>query len=279
MPANNLGEGGLSVDVFRIILVLSVGGTVTAGIMEGLSFNLLWVLPLGFIGSFAVFSVTYILIMGIIALFVDKKREYSSVSVFYKAALDASYEFIMRISGVKLHVKGLEKLPDEEFLLVQNHVSNYDNMLTGAAMKHRRLAFVSKPENFKIPIVGRIITRNLYVAIDRDNARNAVKSINRAAELICTGLTSVGIYPEGTRSKSGALGEFKQGSFKVALKARCPLVITSICGTEKIKKNIFLRKTDVYLTVLAVIMPDELMLKRTSELAEIAHGAIEKALA
>lgn len=266
-------------DVFNLILGLSAGGAIALGVMEGLTLDLLWVLPLGFCGSFVLFSLTYVLVMGTVSLFVDKKKEYGSVSGFYKSALDSAYEFIMRISGVRLHVKGMELLPEEEFLLVQNHVSNYDNMLTGAAMKHRRLAFVSKPENFKIPIAGRLIKRNLYVAIDRENAKNAVKSINRAAELICAGLTSVGIYPEGTRSKSGILGDFKQGSFKVALKAKCPLVITAIRGTEKIKKNIFLRKTDVYLTVLAVIMPDELMLKRTSELAEIAHSAIKEALA
>ena len=264
-------------DIFNIVVGYSVLGTVIAGLIAGISLNLLWVLPLGFVCSFLLCVLVYVATVGIMCLPVSKKREYGSVNSAYKSALDGAYGFIMRVSGVRLHVSGLEKLPEEEFLLVQNHVSNYDNILTGAALKHRNLAFVSKPENFKIPIVGRIIARNLYIPIDREDARNAVKSINRAAELIRSGVTSVGIYPEGTRSKTGVLGEFRSGSFKAALKAKCPLVITAIRGTEKIKKNIFRRKTDVYLTVLAVIMPEELMLKRTTELSDMAHGMIESA--
>ncbi len=261
---------------YFIIIGFSVLGALESAFIAGPTASLLWAVPAGFAVSFLLLTAVYLGFLGVLSLFV-KRKEYGCVSAVYKAALDSAYGFIMEISGVRLHVKGMELLPKQEFLLVQNHLSNYDNMLTGVAMRHRRLAFISKPENFKIPIAGRLVWRNLYIPIDRENARNALSSINRAAGIIESGAASVGVYPEGTRSRSGKLGAFKPGSFKAAIKADCPLVITAIRGTEKIKNNIFRRKTDVYLTVLRVIMPEEVKNSRTAELSRIARELIEKA--
>lgn len=63
-------------------------------------------------------------------------------------------------------------------------------------MKERNLAFVSKAENFQIPIFGRIIRRCCFMAIDRENPRNALLTIEKAAKLIASDEVSIGIYPE-----------------------------------------------------------------------------------
>ena len=88
----------------------------------------------------------------------------------------------------------------------------------------------------------------------------------------------MGIFPEGTRSRGGELLPFHAGSFKIAQKANVPLVTTSVSGTEKIKKNLFRRPTDVYLDILEVIPADKVKSMSTVELAAYSSRLIEENL-
>lgn len=97
----------------------------------------------------------------------------------------------------------MEKLPkNERFLLVCNHRSKFDPILTWYVLRDYNLAFISKPENFR---------RCCFMAIDRENPRNALKTIHQAAELIKQNEVSVAVYPEGTRSKTCELLPFHNG--------------------------------------------------------------------
>jgi 1-acyl-sn-glycerol-3-phosphate acyltransferase len=78
-------------------------------------------------------------------------------------------------------------------------------------------------------------------------------TINKAAALLRDGTVNVGVYPEGTRSKSGVLLPFHNGVFKIAQKADCPVAVVAVRGTELIHTRTPLRKTDVYLDVLEVL--------------------------
>ena len=159
----------------------------------------------------------YVLFLTVCALLVDTKKEYEHDSPFYR-----------RLLYGHIHVDGMEKLPkDGRFLLVCNHRSNFDPILTWQVMKERNLAFVSKAENFRIPIFGRIIRRCCFMAIDRENPRNALLTIEKAAKLIASDEVSIGIYPEGTRSKECVLLPFHNGVFKIAQKASVPIVVAS----------------------------------------------------
>jgi 1-acyl-sn-glycerol-3-phosphate acyltransferase len=130
----------------------------------------------------------------------------------------------------------------------------------------------------KIPIVGRFIRQCCFLPIDRDNARNAVITINEAADYLKKGTVSVGIYPEGTRSKSTGMGEFHAGSFKIAQKAGVPIAVAAVSGTEKAAKRA-LRGTDVYLDVIAVIPAEEVGAEKTVELAARVKEMIAEHLA
>ena len=88
--------------------------------------------------------------------------------------------------------------------------------------------------------------------IDRENPRNAIVTINKAAKLLKKQEVSIGIYPEGTRSKNGQLLPFHNGVFKIAQKAGSAIVVLCVTGTEKISKQTPFRRTDVYLDVLEV---------------------------
>ena len=83
------------------------------------------------------------------------------------------------------------------------------------------------------------------MAIDRENPRNAMKTIIKASKLLQKGEVSVGVYPEGTRSKECKLLPFHNGVFKIAQRADAPIAIVAISGTEKVSKNYPLHKTDV----------------------------------
>jgi 1-acyl-sn-glycerol-3-phosphate acyltransferase len=75
--------------------------------------------------------------------------------------------------------------------------------------------------------------RSGYIAIDRENPRNAAKSIIKAAEEIRNGTSAIA-FPEGTRSRTGDLGTFHSGAFALALRAGVPLVPVTLEGSHRV---------------------------------------------
>ena len=195
----------------------------------------------------------YVLFLGVCALLVDPGKVYDKNSRFYRFLLDSATAAAMKLLRIRVHVSGIEKIPkDTKLLFVSNHRSNFDPIITWYALKKWEIAFVSKPENFKVPFFGRIIRKCCFMPIDRENPRNAIVTINRAAKLLKKQEVSIGVYPEGTRSKTCELLPFHNGVFKIAQKAEAPVVVLSITGTEKIAKAAPFRRSDVYLDVLEV---------------------------
>ncbi len=226
----------------------------------------------------AALAAAYILLLGIAALAVDPKREYEKESRFYRWLLNSATAVGLRVCRVKLHTEGLEALPEEPFLLVSNHRSNFDPIVTWYALRERRMAFVSKEANFRIPIFGRLIRRCCFLAIDRENPRNALTCVKEAAALLARGENCVGIYPEGTRSKQCVLLEFHNSVFKIAQYAHAPIVVLTVEGTEKIHKNVPWRRTEVTLRVAAVIPAEELEGRRTAEIGARVREAMRQTL-
>lgn len=224
--------------------------------------------------TLAALAAAYILLLAIASLAVDPRREYTRESRFYRRLLDSATAIGLRICRVRIRTEGLETLPDGPFLLVSNHRSNFDPIVTWYALKERRFAFVSKEANFHIPIFGRLIRRCCFLAIDRENPRNALTSIKKAAALLARGEHCVGIYPEGTRSKQCVLLEFHNGVFKIAQYAHAPIVVLTVDGTENIHKNVPWRRTEVTLRVAAVIPAAELTGMRTAEIGARVRAAM-----
>ena len=176
--------------------------------------------------------------------------------------------FLLYISGIRVVLTGLEKVPaDRRFLLVSNHRSNLDPIVIMDKMRSYNIAFISKISNLKIPAIGKLIHEWCFMSIDRENARNAIKTIQQASNYIKNDIVSIGIYPEGTRSKSQQMGEFHAGSFKIAQMAGCPLVISVIRGTETVKYH-FWSVSKVYVDILEVIEVDQVKSMKSVELAD-----------
>ena len=217
-----------------------------------------------------------VLFLWICSLLVDPEKEYDRDSAFYRFLADSTIFWIIKLLRIRVHVTGLDKLPkDKKVLVVCNHRSNFDPIVTGYVMKKWNLAFVSKPSNFKIPFFGRIIRKCCFMPIDRENPRNAIVTINKAAKLLKKQEVSIGIYPEGTRSKNGQLLPFHNGVFKIAQKAEAPIVVLCVTGTEKISKQTPFRRTDVYLDVLEVFLAQGIKETKTEMIGTAVRRLLE----
>lgn len=120
----------------------------------------------------------------------------------------------------------------QSYIIAANHQSQYDIFLLygwlGIDFK-----WVMKQELRKVPFIGISCEKIGHIFINRSDRRAAVKSINAAKKKIVNG-TSVIFFPEGTRSRTGELGRFKKGAFKMALELDLPILPVTIMGTRDI---------------------------------------------
>lgn len=230
------------------------------------------------IGLLISILMTYVLVIIISAAFVDTGRVYDKHSRYYRVLLNSFSGLAKWVLGIRTHVTGLDKFKDSvpagtRFLLVQNHRSNFDPILTWLVFIKQDVAFISKEKNMHIPFFGRIIRRCCFMSIDRENAREALKTIIKGAELIKDNQVSIGIYPEGTRNKKyKGLLPFHNGVFKIAQLAKVPIVITTIYGTENVHKNYLRRRTDVYMDVTGVISAEDVARMSTKDIAAVVES-------
>ena len=125
-------------------------------------------------------------------------------------------------------------------IIISNHQSHIDPFLLGAAC-HRRIRFMSKLENFKTPIVRSLFTNLGAFKLDRDNPEAGWE---RARQF-------VGIFPEGTRSPDGELGEFKTGAVRLAIEMGCPIVPMAVLGSRNAlpKGKLVMKPTQILVRV------------------------------
>ena len=127
------------------------------------------------------------------------------------------FKHLLKISGVTIEVNGLENIPDEASLFVGNHSSYFDIIVTGATIPGG-VGFVAKDSLGKIPGLSSWMKRIHCLFLDRSDVRKGLQTILEGVDYLKEGY-SMCIYPEGTRSTTGELGEFKGGSLKMAQRA------------------------------------------------------------
>ena len=200
-----------------------------------------------------------LLFLTVCAFSVSSTKYYEKDSVFYRFMINLAAAIGCWGGRLRLHITGKNLLPnDRRILYVGNHVSNFDPIITLRVFPKAKLAYISKASNFNIPWFGRFIRKCCFMDIDRENPRNAIVTINRAAELLKQQEVSIGVYPEGTRSKTAELLPFHNGVFKIAQKANVDIAVISLVGTEKIHTNFPWRKTDIYVDVLEIIPAEQI---------------------
>ena len=155
-------------------------------------------------------------------------------------------------------VEGREHVrSDQPYVIVSNHQSALDILV--AFRLFIPFKWVSKIEIFKVPILGWNMRMNNYVALRRGDADSIREMMEACREHLRNG-SSVFIFPEGTRSRTGELRRFKHGAFTLAKEMNVPILPVAISGTSNAlpKKSMVLRgRHDMHIRVLPEIPPEQ----------------------
>ena len=226
---------------------------------------LLWIGPLTFAGSFLALMVLAFLFLWLVTAFVDLKKPQEHDSKFYRTLVALYVPAICTILRMRVHTRGLEKTPtDGRFMLVCNHLFDFDPVVLLGWFGKSQLAFISKWENSAMFIVGKVMHKLMCQLINRENDREALKTILRCIQLLKEDECSIAVFPEGYTSVDGRLHHFRPGVFKIAMKAQVPIVVCTITNTNRVVHNILrLKHTDIELHLIDVI-PAEALKGRTA---------------
>lgn len=179
---------------------------------------------------------------------------------------------------IKLEIEGAERLRQGgPYLIITNHQSLLDVLVVMALGGDFK--WVSGLRFFKIPLFSWYMRVTGYMAVDMTNPFGAGAILTECGEWIDRGV-SVGVFPEGTRSRDGTLGHFKAGAFRVAVDKEVPVVPIAIDGTRKIlPKGSWSYLGDSPFTTIRVRVLDPIALSDVSEpspvaLSKACHAAV-----
>lgn len=180
---------------------------------------------------------------------------------------------------VKAKIVGEEKIPtDRRFMMVSNHQSMFDFLIVFAKLGKYGIIPIAKKELLHFPIVGRVSHYTGLITVDRENPVKGLRAILQAIKFLKNDYCSIYVAPEGTRNKDGKMSPFHAGSFKIAEKTKCPIVVSCVTGTPGIHKNFFRRVTHVSLEFLETIPSEEVAKMNTVEMAEKCQQIIQARL-
>lgn len=177
---------------------------------------------------------------------------------------------LIDLFDITIHIEGKENIPEKDgFVFISNHQGYADIIVILKMMEGRQVGFIAKDSLEKVPYFGKWIAAIRGVFIKRGDARESLKSIQAGVEHIKQGFNLV-IFPEGTRSQKPEMAAFKPGSFKLATKAKVPIVPVAINGTRHLfeDRGIFTNGAVVDVKILPAI--DTASLDR-HQLANIPH--------
>jgi 1-acyl-sn-glycerol-3-phosphate acyltransferase len=155
-----------------------------------------------------------------------------NVSILYRLGR-AGVRAALWISGTRVVTEGLHQLADpRRTVVMSNHVSNLDPPVLFQVLGIDFKA-VAKKQVFAAPFLGAVLRMAGFVDVDRADREQAREAMERTADSLRAGACFL-VFPEGTRSRSGELGEFKKGAFVAAIKSGSRIVPVAITGTREL---------------------------------------------
>lgn len=243
---------------------------------ESYSFWLVPLLILGFTLGFIILHIAAALIM-ILTVNISKPPRGTKL---FRWLIKGGLPFILWFARVKIKADGLEKLPqDGRMLFVCNHQHDFDPVIIYNCFPDSEIAFIGKKDIYtEMPFIAKAMHLLNCLPIDRENDREAAKTIIKAIKMIKDDEASIALFPEGYVSRSCELLDFRNGSLKIALKSKASIVVCVINGTREIPKNMFRRRSVVEFRLLDIITADTYAEMNTTELGNIIHSQMADAL-
>ena len=205
---------------------------------------------------------------------VDLDKPQEEDSPFYRKTMYLYIELLMGLVKLRMTTRGLENTPKEgRFLLVCNHQNEADPGILLHYFRKSQLAFISKQENRDMFAVGKFMHMTLCQMVNRENDREALKTILKCIQLIKEDKVSIGVFPEGGIKERDKLNPFRPGVFKIAQKTGVPIVVCTLTGTssvfEKLRK---LQPIPARLNLVGVIQPEDYAGMTTVEISERVYA-------
>ena len=230
---------------------------------------------LGWLFIILMFVLNYIILIGLFWLecivetwFISyKKRPKERTRKYfqYKAKLIAN--FLLFLSNVSVKKINMQEYFGKDHLIIFNHSSSYDALILLNAVKGLNSFYIVKKELFKNP-VGKIMFAAGSFGLDRDDVLEGARIIKSAAEEIKNNHHSVIVAPEGTRSHKQEINKMHPGTFKIAMYAKCDIVVLGIKNASNISKRVFFRHTRTSIEPLAILSYDKFKDASTTELKD-----------
>lgn len=200
----------------------------------------------------------------------DKYSEEKKYELFKYAVTKAN-----KSGRVFVESYGLENLPEKNgYVIFPNHQGLYD-VLAFLESHPRPFTVVMKKEVENIIFLKQILIALKAQAIDRSDVRQSLKVINQMTEEVKQGRNYI-IFAEGTRSKNNSLLEFKGGSFKSAINAKCPIVPVALIDAYKVFDTKSIKKQTVQIHYLKPLYYDDYKNMKSTEIAKLVKYNIEE---
>lgn len=245
---------------------------VCCGAFESLTW--LWMLPVCWLGTLLGIALLIFLFVLLLCALVDPEKEQEKDNKFYRFVVGMIADAAHTVLRVRVHAKGMEKIPTQgRVLLVCNHLSNADPVvLLHQVKRYQTLAFISKRENASMFVVGKMMHKMLCQLINRENDREALKTILKCIDIIKEDKASIAVFPEGYIYNDRLLHPFRGGVFKIALRTQVPIVVCTLQNTQYVFRNAaHLRPTDVHFHVIGVLQPEDYRGMTAVQVANLAY--------
>jgi len=186
--------------------------------------------------------------------------------------------FFVNCVGVRVHVKGTERIPPGTCIFAANHTSSADAPAVVGAIP-RRISILLKRSLFGWPIVGQAFQLEHFIPVDRFNRDSAIESVERATEALRQGQSFL-IYPEGTRSPDGRLQPFKKGIAVMAIKSGVPIVPIACSGAHRVmeKRKLNIKPGHILVEFLEPIDPSKYSFDEKEALLQELHNRLAAGL-
>ncbi len=213
----------------------------------------------------------FALIVWLVTFPFDKKH---LILHYYSCFWGSSFIWTNPMWRVKINRRDRIK-KGNNYILVSNHQSMFDICLLYRLFKPFK--WVSKSENFLLPVIGWNLRMNEYIKIERESRKSIMKMMRDCEKAISEG-NSIMMFPEGTRTVDGELRQFKTGAFMLALKTKTPIIPIVIDGSIKVlpKKGFILSPNrNIKLNVLDEIPVEEIENMELNDLTRMTREMME----